>query len=231
MHRGLHSNGIPLTFAQHQIGRSVLCEALLRASAREQRARVEPQGMRAKGMIMFNRGCSSSLAKWLCFSLALVLALFSATPARAQVSGATLSGLITDENGGPGPGAAMVIKNVGTGVTRDVVTNADGFYSSPNLLPGSYEVRVTATGFQTLAQKGITLTVGAQQALNLSLKVGQLNQTVEVNAAPPDVQTTSSTISATVDSITVRQLPLNGRDWTSLATLEPGVVSVPNQSP
>src|SRR6202035_3094908 len=74
------------------------------------------------------------------------------------------------------------------------------------------------------------LTVGAQQALNLSLKVGQLSQTVEVNAAPPDIQTTSSTISATVDSITVRQLPLNGRDWTSLATLEPGVVSIPNQA-
>ena len=179
---------------------------------------------------MFNSGCSSSFAKWICLSLALALALFSATPARAQVSGATLSGLVTDENGGPVPGASVSIKNVGTGVARDLTTNADGFYSAPNLLPGSYEVKVTAKGFQTLVQKEITLTVGAQQSLNLSLKVGQLNQTVEVNAAPPDIQTTSSTISATVDSTTVRQLPLNGRDWTSLATLEPGVVSIPNQA-
>jgi hypothetical protein len=179
---------------------------------------------------MFNRGCNSSFAKWICLSLALALALLSATPTRAQVSGATLSGLITDENGGPVPDAAVSIKNIGTGGMRDIVTNADGFYSVPNLLPGSYEVRVSAKGFQTLVQKEITLTVGAQQALNLSLKVGQLSQTVEVNAAPPDIQTTSSTISATVDSMTVRQLPLNGRDWTSLATLEPGVVSIPNQA-
>src|SRR5689334_3794600 len=110
---------------------------------------------------MFNSGSSSSFAKWICLSLALVLTLFSATPARAQVSGATLSGVITDENGGPVPGAAVSIKNVGTGVARDLVTNADGFYSAPNLLPGSYEVKVTAKGFQTLVQKEITLTVGA----------------------------------------------------------------------
>jgi len=179
---------------------------------------------------MFNSGCTSSFAKWICLSLALALVLFCAAPTHAQVSGATLSGLITDENGGPVPGAAVTIKNVSTGVARELVSNADGFYSAPNLLPGSYEVKVAAKGFQTLVQKEITLTVGAQQALNLSLKVGQLNQTVEVNAAPPDIQTTSSTISATVDSITVRQLPLNGRDWTSLATLEPGVVSIPNQA-
>jgi len=149
--------------------------------------------------------------------------------AHAQAVGASLSGLVTDERGGPVPGATVSIKNVGTGVVREVSTNGDGFYSAPNLLPGTYEVRVTAQGFQTLVQKEIGLTVGAQQALNLSLKVGQVNETVEVKAAPPDVQTASSTISATVDSTTVRELPLNGRDWTSLAALEPGVTSIPNQ--
>jgi hypothetical protein len=179
---------------------------------------------------MFNSGCSSSIARWICLSLALALALFSAGPARAQVSGATLSGLITDENGGPVPDANVAVKNLGTGAVRELKTNSDGFYSTPNLIPGSYEVRVAAKGFQTLVQKEITLNVGAQQSLNLSLKVGQLTQTVEVSAAPPEVQTTSSTISDTVDSTTVRQLPLNGRDWTSLATLEPGVVSIPNQA-
>jgi len=152
-----------------------------------------------------------------------------AAAAHAQAVGAALSGLITDEKGGAVPGATVSIKNVGTGVVREVGTNGDGFYSAPNLLPGTYEVRVTAQGFQTFVQKEIALTVGAQQALNLSLKVGQLTQTVVVSAAPPDVQTTSSTISATVDSNTVRELPLNGRDWTSLATLEPGVSKIPNQ--
>src|SRR5467141_554264 len=150
--------------------------------------------------------------------------------AHAQAVGAALSGLITDEHGGAVPGATVSIKNVGTGVVREVSSNGDGFYSAPNLLPGTYEVRVTAQGFQTSIQKDIQLTVGAQQALNLSLKVGQLNQTVQVSAAPPDVQTASSTISATVDSTTMRELPLNGRDWTSLATLEPGVTSIPNQA-
>ncbi len=166
---------------------------------------------------------------------AIMLALFVASgglacAAHAQAVGASLSGLITDERGGPVPGATVSIKNVGTGIVREVTSNGDGFYSAPNLLPGTYEVRVTAQGFQTSIQKDIQLTVGAQQALNLSLKVGQLNQTVQVSAAPPDVQTASSTISATVDSTTMRELPLNGRDWTSLATLEPGVTSIPNQA-
>jgi hypothetical protein len=180
--------------------------------------------------MIIDNGRNSPFSKWMCVSLLLTLVLVYAYPAPGQVSGATLSGLVTDENGGPVPGANVSIKNVGTGVARDVVTNADGFYSAPNLIPGSYEVRVSAKGFQTLLQKEITLNVGAQQSLNMNLKVGQLTQTVEVNAALPDVQTSSSTISDTVDSKTVRQLPLNGRDWTSLATLEPGVVSIPNQA-
>ncbi len=166
---------------------------------------------------------------------AILLALMVASgglagATHAQAVGAALSGLITDEHGGSVPGATVSIKNLGTGVVREVSSNGDGFYSAPNLLPGTYEVRVTAQGFQTLVQKEISLTVGAQQALNLSLKVGQLNQTVEVSAAPPDVQTASSTISATVDSNTVRELPLNGRDWTSLAALEPGVSNIPSQA-
>ncbi len=181
-------------------------------------------------MMITNSGCNSSFTKWVSVTLVLASLLFCAGPTRGQVSGATLSGLVTDENGGPVPGANVSIKNLGTGAARDVATNADGFYSAPNLIPGVYEVRITAKGFQTLVEKEITLNVGAQQALNVSLKVGQLTQTVEVNAALPDVQTTSSTISDTVDSRTVRQLPLNGRDWTSLATLEPGVVSIPNQA-
>ncbi|HXM92886.1 MAG TPA: carboxypeptidase regulatory-like domain-containing protein [Candidatus Dormibacteraeota bacterium] len=152
-----------------------------------------------------------------------------AGPTRAQVAGATLTGVVTDESGSGIPGANVAIKNVGTGVIREVTTNGDGLYSAPNLLPGEYEVTVSLKGFQTMLQKGITLSVGTQQALNISLKVGELNQTVEVTATPPTVQTTSSTISATVDANTVRELPLNGRDWTSLATLEPGVTSIPNQ--
>jgi hypothetical protein len=132
-------------------------------------------------------------------------------PAKAQVAGATLSGLVTDDQGGPVANATISVKNAGTGVAREVTSNSDGIYSAPNLLPGEYEVTVTATGFQTLTEKGITLTVGGQQSLNLVMKVGALSQTVEVNAAIPDIQTTSSTVSSTVDSTTIRELPLPTR--------------------
>lgn len=148
----------------------------------------------------------------------------------AQAVGATVSGLITDSSGAVIADAAVSVKNTATGEVREVVTNSDGFYTVPNLLPGSYDVTVSAKQFQKMVQKGITLTVGAQQALNLSLKPGQITEVVEVQSQQPDVQTTTSAVSATVDSRTVRELPLNGRDWTSLATLEAGVTSVSTQA-
>jgi hypothetical protein len=151
-------------------------------------------------------------------------------PALAQAVGATLSGLVTDPTGAAIPNATVAAKNVATGDVRTVVTNNDGFYTIPNLLPSKYQVEVTAAQFQKLVQSGIILTVGAQQALNLSLKPGKVEQTIEVTGTPPEVQTTSSAVSSTIDSKTVRELPLNGRDWTSLATLEPGVLNVPNQA-
>src|SRR5713226_9238971 len=165
-----------------------------------------------------------------CLALALCFNLFFSAPVEAQVSGATLSGLISDPSGAGIPSANVSIKNVGTGEVREVPTNGDGFYSAPNLLPGIYDVTITAQGFNKVVQKGITLTVGAQQTLNLSLNVGQVTQTVEVTAAPPEIQTTSSAVTSTVDSKTIRELPLNGRDWASLATLEPGITSIPNQA-
>ncbi len=171
--------------------------------------------------------CISGLAV---VAVLTIMGAMWAVPAQAQVSGATLSGIITDASGAAVAEATVSIKNLDTGVVREVTTNSDGFYSAPNLLPGNYEVAVQATGFSKVVQKGITLTVGSQQSLNVGLKVGQVNTTVEVTAAPPDVQTTSSTIGATVDSTTVRELPLNGRDWTSLAALEPGVSNIPSQA-
>jgi hypothetical protein len=163
-------------------------------------------------------------------ALALLFNACLLIPAHAQLAGANLSGVVTDASGAPVAGATVSIKNVGTDVVREVTTNADGLYSAPNLPPGTYEVTVTAKGFSTSVQKGVTLTVGAEQALNVSLKVGELSQRVEVDAALPAVETTSSTISSTVEQKTVEQLPLNGRDWTQLATLQPGIISVRAQA-
>ena len=172
----------------------------------------------------------AALTTCLALALCLNLFLFLSAPVEAQVSGATLSGLITDPSGAGIPNATVAIKNVETEEVRSVPTNGDGFYSAPNLLPGKYEITITAQGFDKVVQKGVTLTVGAEQALNLTVKVGQVTQTVEVMAAPPEIQTSSSTISSTVDATTIRELPLNGRDWASLAALEPGVSSIVNQA-
>ncbi|HWO36518.1 MAG TPA: carboxypeptidase-like regulatory domain-containing protein, partial [Candidatus Acidoferrum sp.] len=163
-------------------------------------------------------------------TLAIILQLAGAPCAQAQAVGATLSGLVTDSSGAAIPNATVSIKNQGTGEVREVTTNGDGIYSAPNLIPGLYEVSVAASGFKKLIQPAITLTVGAQRELNLSLKPGQATETVEVTDTPPNVEATTTAVTSTVDSKTVRELPLNGRDWTSLAALEPGVVSIPNQA-
>src|SRR6266576_5791210 len=118
------------------------------------------------------------------------------------------------------PQAAIAIKNIATGITRTSSTSTAGFYSVPNLLPGSYEIRASAQGFSTELQTGITLTVGEQQVLNFTLQVGQIAQTVEVSTEAPTVELGSSSISAVINSTTVRELPLNGRSWTDLAALQ-----------
>ncbi|HEV7511236.1 MAG TPA: TonB-dependent receptor [Candidatus Acidoferrum sp.] len=150
--------------------------------------------------------------------------------ANAQMAGATLSGTITDQSGGVVPRAAISIKNIATGIARTSTSSAAGFYSTPNLLPGTYEVRATAQGFYAEMQTGIELTVGEAQVLNFMLRVGRMTQTVEVTTEAPAVQLASSSISAVVNSTTVRELPLNGRSWTELATLQPGVDAIQTQA-
>src|ERR1700680_3352431 len=108
--------------------------------------------------------------------------LFSATSLRAQVAGATLSGTITDAQGGAVVGAKVAAKNGATGVTTESTTNSSGAYSIVNLIPANYDVSVSATGFRTAVSK-VTLTVGAQQAMNVALTVGVVSKTVEVTGA------------------------------------------------
>src|SRR5579859_4820888 len=151
---------------------------------------------------MRKHNCRKPLGMALAAGCFLLIALLWGTRTNAQLAGATLSGVVSDESGGAVAGAKVVIKNVATGDTRELTTNADGLYSAPNLLPGNYEVTVTARGFQTLVHKAVTLTVGSEQALNMALKVGELGQTVTVSEAPPVVDTTSSTLSATVEQKT-----------------------------
>ena len=163
----------------------------------------------------------------LCVAIALLLT--NAVPSHAQVAGATLTGTITDSSGGEVPNARVVIKDVSTGVERTVTTNKDGFYIAANLLPAEYQVTVTAQGFNTEIKNGIKLNVGMEQEFNLVLQVGTVTHRVEVTAEAPAVQLSTSDISATVQATTVRELPLNGRSWTDLAALQPGVDTIQTQ--
>jgi outer membrane receptor protein involved in Fe transport len=146
-----------------------------------------------------------------------------------QVAGATISGTVTDSSGAAIPGSQIFIKNVATGVSTPATADSVGFYSAPNLVPGSYELSASAPGFTTEVRSGITLQVGARQVLNLSLRVGQTTETVQVTNEAVAVELGSSSISAVVTSNAIVGLPLNGRDWTQLAGLEPGVSVISTQ--
>src|SRR5438445_1182158 len=165
------------------------------------------------------------LSQLLAVGCVLFLGALISFPLRAQVAGATLSGTITDSQGGAIPNAKVSARNSATGVSTDTTTNATGSYSIVNLLPGDYEVNVSAEGFNTIATK-LTLTVGAKQELSTSLQVGQVTPEVQVTGVAPIVETTNATLSGQVEGTQIVQLPLNGRDWASLATLNPGVASV-----
>jgi Carboxypeptidase regulatory-like domain/TonB-dependent Receptor Plug Domain/TonB dependent receptor len=160
--------------------------------------------------------------------LAFIFCIFASIPVRAQVTGATLSGTVTDSSGAVIAGAQLSIKDTANGISKDATTDSAGFYTVPNLPAGPYEVKVTAAGFNT-AISSITLAVGAQQTLSFPMKVGETSQTVQVTEAAPQIDLTSSTLTGQVQSQTVEDLPLNGRDWTSLATLHPGVAQIEEQ--
>jgi hypothetical protein len=170
---------------------------------------------------MFKRNCvfrSSCIAvvAFLLFSLKLA----------AQVSGGTIQGTVADSSGAVLPDAKVTIQNIGTSVSRDVTTNGSGRYSAPSLLPGTYAITATAPGFRVQRKTGAELTVGAVVDLSFTMVVGSQTQEVEVSTALTNVELSTSELSGVVGQQRITQLPLNGRDWTQLATLEPGVSSV-----
>jgi hypothetical protein len=179
---------------------------------------------------MFPETPSKKIAARFVAFAALAFSPLILTPVYAQVVGATLSGTVTDQSGAVVPGTEISIKNTATGVTRAVTTDSAGFYTAPNLLPGNHEITATSPGFSTEVQTGVTLTVGAQQVLNFTLRVGTVTERIQVAGEAPTVQLASSSISAVVNSTTVRELPLNGRSWTDLATLQPGVDAIQTQA-
>ena len=168
---------------------------------------------------------------WVTGLLAWSLGIFNARPSFAQVTGATLSGVITNDSQTPLTNAKVAIRNVVTDVVRTSKTDKYGVYNAPNLLPGTYEITATAPGYATSVQHDVTLVVGATQTVNFTLKTGEVSEKIVISVAPPSMDLSSSAITGNVDTSTVRDLPLNGRDWTQLATLQADVDTVSVQQP
>src|SRR5438477_7994228 len=163
-------------------------------------------------------------------ALVLLLSTFSSIVCRGQVAGGTISGVVSDASGARVPRTQVSIQNRATGAIRVVASNDEGFYNAPNLLPGEYEVTASATGFQTRTAV-LTLTVGQDLVLNVAMQVGMATQSVEIKDTAPIVELGSSTLTDVVGAAAVRDLPLNGRSWTDLALLQPGVAAVETQIP
>jgi hypothetical protein len=165
------------------------------------------------------------------FAITFAVLVSFALPARvsAQMVGATISGTVVDPSGAVIAGVKIVVTNVSLGSTANAATNSVGVFVAPNLPPGTYDLSVSATGFSTLVRNGITLTVGQELVLNLSLQVGNSTQQIEVNTEAPTVDLANATIGGVVTETNVEALPLNGRSWSDLAILAPGVHTVGNQ--
>ncbi len=144
----------------------------------------------------------------------------------AQATG-TISGLITDESGAVMPGVTVEVTNTATNQTRNAVTGSDGFYTVPLLQPGPYSVKATLQGFRTFVREGLRVTVESTSRVDVKMTVGQLEESVRVTADSPLVETASAALGTVIDEKKVVELPLNGRNFTQLGTLIPGVVAPP----
>lgn len=144
----------------------------------------------------------------------------------AQVATASISGTVTDSSGAAIVGAKIQVTNTGTGAVQSTVTDAQGRYSVAQLPVGAYTVQASQSGFQTVVHSGITLSVGGNSVVDFALSVGQVSQTVSVEANVSQVQTQTSAISSLVTPQQMRDLPLNGRNYEQLITLAPGVVTI-----
>jgi len=155
---------------------------------------------------------------------AVVLFTFlSARPLHAQVDAGTILGTVADTSGAPINGAKVTLTNEGTSAALSTITGPDGSYKFTPLKIGSYKVTASFQGFQTTTQINIPVDVGADVVINFTLKPGEVTQIVEVSAAPPVLETQSGSVGQVVDSRSVNDLPLNGRNFTFLAQLAAGV--------
>ncbi len=154
--------------------------------------------------------------------MGLVMALLiEATP--AQVTTGTILGTVRDETDAILPGATVTIKNLDTGISRTAVTDEQGRYQATHLSLGNYEVSASLGGFQSVIRSGIQLTVGRTAVVDFVLKVGEITERIVVTGEASLVETTNAAIAGLTEGRQISDLPLNGRNFMQLTTLQQGV--------
>jgi hypothetical protein len=161
--------------------------------------------------------------------LSVFLATVSASILTAQTFRGTLLGTITDPTGAVIPGVSISVKNMDTGIERMTQSNSDGAFRVPELPVGRYSVTVTMAGFTPYLAEDVDVAVAGEVTLNVALQTGSQKEEVVVIGNALQVETTSNTLGATLTSNEVKNLPVNGRDYTKLIYLSPGVTGSPDQ--
>ncbi len=154
----------------------------------------------------------------------LLLALLAAPlTARAQATTGTISGTATDESKAVLPGVTVVVRNTETGASRTLVTDERGGFRALNLPPGIYSVAAELQGFTPARRENLTLEIGRDVNADLALKIGTVSEQVTVQGAATNVELSSAVAGGVVSTTQIAELPLNGRSFMQLATLQPGV--------
>ena len=162
------------------------------------------------------------------FVVFLLVGIWLSFPAKApaQVSTATINGTVHDSSGAVIPGASVVLHNIAQNVDRTVTTNDVGYYVIENINPGSYTLSVSKQGFTTAQQSDITLVVNQTATFNMTLSPGVVTQVVTVAAHAAALEASTAELGVAIVKTEVNDLPLNGRNFTQLLNLTPGVSTV-----
>ena len=155
-----------------------------------------------------------------------LIALLFASGVWGQATG-QLSGFVTNDEGGALPGVSVTITNVETNQSRLVMTGEDGYFAAPLLPPGDYNVIAAREGFVQLSREGVRVSAAETARISMSLAVGEFSETMTVTGETPLIETSNATLGIVVDKAKIVELPLNGRNFTQLGTLIPGVVEPP----
>src|SRR5919197_5943018 len=156
-------------------------------------------------------------------TLGVLLALAAPSAADAQATTGTISGAVTDQSKAVLPGVTVVVRNMETGATRQLVTDERGGFRALNLPPGIYSVTAELSGFTSAKRENLTLEIGREVSADLSLKVGAISENVTVEGAATNIDLRSAVAGGVVSTTQIAELPLNGRNFMQLATLQPGV--------